>query len=138
MASGILSPASPLLPNTAVLIAAIPGLIGIAGIFNPRLPLNAVQFPLPTSPDGLKMADSLMRFFAIRDMFLGASTVAVWYRGDRQLLGIMLLLGAGLAFGDGLVQKNHCGNGEWNHWSFVPVMAGLGAGLEGWFDGFVG
>lgn len=137
MASGIFSPRSQVLPNTALLFGLVPTFIGVATILYPRFGLlHVFEAKLPAAPQDQKLVDGLMRLFGARDMYLGLTTITAWYMGQRAVMGYLLFLGCGVVTVDGIVQKQQTGNGEWKHWSFVPVMAGLGAGLVGWLDRF--
>lgn len=138
MASSILSSQSPVLANAAAVFALFPGLTGVVGIFAPRVILaSAFEFELPSSPKDQKLTDSLMRLFSIRDFFLGGASLAAWYNGDTKTLGMLMLLGSIVVFTDGAVNQYQIGRGAWKHWTFVPVMLSLGAGLLGWLDGLV-
>lgn len=138
MASFLLSSQSPILANAAAFLAIFPGLVGVVGLYAPRPILaTALEFELPTSPKDQKLTDSLMRLVCVRDLFLGGACLAAWYNGDNKTLGAITLLGAGVVFTDGAVNKHQIGRGEWKHWTFVPVMLSLGAGLLGWMDGLV-
>ncbi|KAK4548967.1 hypothetical protein LTR36_008740 [Oleoguttula mirabilis] len=138
MASSILHSQSPILQHSAAVFAFFPALVGAVGLFFPRLVLaGAFEFEMPASPKDQKLVDSLMRLFCVRDLFLGGVALAAWYNEDQKTLGAIMLLGAGVVFTDGAVNKHQTGRGAWKHWTFVPVMAGIGAGLLGWLDGLV-
>lgn len=138
MASSILHSQSPYLPNAAAAFACFPALVGFAGLFEPRLVLaGAFEFELPASAKDQKLVDSLMRLFCVRDLFLGGVALAAWYYEDNRTLGAIMLMGSGVVFTDGAVNQHQTGAGGWKHWPFVPVMAGIGAGLLGWLDGLV-
>ena len=63
--------------------------------------------------------------------------VLCWFLGEAKVMGWLLLIACGVAAVDGVVQKNQIGAGQWNHWSLVPVVGGIGAGLIGWLDGLI-
>lgn len=138
MAASVLHSQSPILPAAAAIFAIFPALVGAVGLFLPRLVLTAAfEFELPSSPKDQKLTDSLMRLFCVRDLFLGSVALAAWYNEDSKTLGMIMIMGSGVVFADGLVNKTQTGGGLWKHLPFVPVMAGIGAGLLGWLDGLV-
>jgi len=120
--------------NAAAAFAVFPTLVGVVGIFAPR-PVLAVAFDVEArkASQDQKLVDNLMRLFSARDLFLGGSCFAAWYNGDEQTLGALLILAAGVVTMDGWVQKDQVGCGAWKHWSVVPGLVGIGAGLLGWF-----
>lgn len=135
--ASILSPSSTVLPNTAAVIAVFPLALGLNAILRPRATLELFTFALPAAPEAQKLTFNLIRLYGARDLYLGASTLAAWYNGDRKTLGWLLLLGGGVVFADGLIEREQTGKGVEKHWPLVPVMAALGAALLGAFDGFV-
>lgn len=68
-----------------------------------------------------------------RDIALGLMTLAVWARGDRRTLGLTMLASLPIALVDGFVSRDQIGGGEWGHWVFVGIGAGLAAGMLEWF-----
>lgn len=54
---------------------------------------------------------------------------------QNKALGWILIAGSGVAFVDGAVCKGIVGKGEWNHWSYAPILALVGLGLLGVLDG---
>lgn len=75
-----------------------------------------------------------MQLYGIRNVALGCSIFAVWWSGDSRTLGFVVLADSFVALADGFVQKSVCGEGEWRHWSFLPVGWGLAGALMGLFD----
>ena len=65
---------------------------------------------------------------------MGLMTSIAWYNGDRKMMGYALLAAGTVAGVDGLISLRQCGGGQWKHWSFLPVLGGLGVGLLAWFD----
>ena len=57
-------------------------------------------------------------------------SVAAWY-GDRRILGWLMIAGSVVAGVDGAVCKWRVGKGEWGHWGYGPVLAGVGVVLLG-------
>lgn len=130
-----LSPSSALLPNTAAFLAVFPTLAGLTALVAPAAGLGLFDIAVPASQSEAKLPLNLMRLFGIRDIYLGTTTVAAWYFGDRRMLGVCCLLGGAVVTVDGIVQKAQTGAGEWKHWGFMPVMTGLGLALVGALDG---
>jgi hypothetical protein len=134
MAARVLSPNSPILPNTSLLIGLLPLTFGTLSILNPSIAMNGWKFPASTDPTAQKTMIDLIRLWASREAFMGGSIVLAWWFGQRRILGALTLMGVPVVVLDGLVQRNVTGSGgEWFHWPFVPVMLGVGAGLVGWF-----
>lgn len=76
-----------------------------------------------------------MVLYGARDVFMGAAFYAAAYFGDRKALGWILIAGSGVAVVDGAVCRAQIGRGEWNHWGYAPVVAGVGSVLVGVWDG---
>jgi hypothetical protein len=129
----IFSPQSRTLPNVACVFAAIPFFLGINGLLKPRAFIATVDFPAPTTPEAEKLADALTRLFAARNVVVGSICCAIWYRGDRKLLGAAMIIESFSALVDGLVSLDLIGGGGWYHFPIIPVFIGIGAGLLGWF-----
>lgn len=53
----------------------------------------------------------------------------------NRALGWILIAESGVAFVDGAVCKGIVGKGEWNHWSYAPILTLVGLGLLGVLDG---
>ncbi|KAK5171456.1 uncharacterized protein LTR77_004601 [Saxophila tyrrhenica] len=129
--------------HAAAVFALAPLTIGVLATLNPKLGLSLLNFPLPgptASPKDQATIYGLIRFFGIRDVVIGASSLCVWFfggarEGERKgcrALGGMMLMGVALVGVDGLASREVIGGGEWNHWALAPVGVGLGAGLMGW------
>ncbi|KAK1818712.1 hypothetical protein LTR12_006897 [Friedmanniomyces endolithicus] len=123
----------PLLRTAALTISAFPIALGSLALLNPHYMLvKMFEFPLPPAPADQKVTLNQMRSFGIRDTFVGAACLGAWYRGDDVMLGFLVLMGAGLAVGDGFAQRSAVRRGQWTkHWVFVPVLGGVGLGLMG-------
>jgi len=135
MASSLLSSTSPVLPNIAMTLLAIPALVGTFSLLLPRTALAKVfDFPLPAKQTDQAVVVSLTQLFGARDTFMSGAALGAWYTGDRMMLGYLCMLAAGVSVVDGVAQAGVSGPGsEWKHWWLVPVEAGIGAGLMGWF-----
>ncbi|RDW80333.1 hypothetical protein BP5796_05031 [Coleophoma crateriformis] len=128
----ILSSQSPLLPRIAAGVGAIPLLIGINGLLRPRALFASADFPTPTTPESQRLADAMMRLTAARNIVIGLTSSAIWYRGDRKLLGWAMMILSVFPAIDGAVSLDLIGGGLRHHLPVVPVALGLGAGLLGW------
>jgi hypothetical protein len=74
-----------------------------------------------------------MRIYGARNLVVTFLLLLIWSTRNHKLMALSLLGGMEMALVDGLVSKWQIGGGEWNHWSFLPVLGGLVAGLFGWF-----
>ena len=83
----------------------------------------------------MKVVDGLMIIYGARDIFMGLAIYFAALFGDRKLLGWILIAGSGVAFVDGAVCRAQVGKGEWNHWSYAPILTAVGAALLGILDG---
>lgn len=131
-----LSSTSPSLLNTATAFGIFQLTIGLTGVFQPRVMLNLWGFK-DTATQSAKektVSESLMRISALRNTALGLIIVAGRNFADSKTLGLVVLADVVVASGDGFVQKQITGDGEWKHWSFVPVGLGMGMLLLGYFD----
>jgi hypothetical protein len=66
-----------------------------------------------------------MVIYGVRDIFMGLVIYSAAYFGDRKTLGCILIAGSGVAFVDGAVCRAQ-GKGEWNHWSYAPILTAVG------------
>lgn len=65
-------------------------------------------------------------------MVIGSLCTAIWYRGDRKLLGLSMIVVSFDAVVDAIVSQDLTGGGMVNHLPVVPIAVGVGAGLLGW------
>jgi len=128
----IISSRSLLLPNLAGFLGALPLLIGINGLPRPKALPASVEFSAPTIPEAQKLADALTRIFAARNTVIGLICSAIWYRGDRKLLGWAMVMLNFFPIVDGFVSLDLIGGGLWNHFPVGPIKFGLRARLLGW------
>jgi hypothetical protein len=126
---------SPSLRIAASVFATIFVAFGINGILRPRNALEFFEFEPPASASDKKLVDSLMMIYGVRDIFMGLAFYSAAYFGDRKTLGWILIAGSGVAFVDGAVCRAQIGTGEWNHWSYAPVLTVVGSMLLGVLDG---
>ena len=105
--------------------------LGLHALFRPlqALAFN-FKYPIPTNTDeGYRFATSVMRLYGIRNFYVGLINLAIWYRGDRVLLGLSAMFGVGTALVDGIVGLHHLGRYDWVHFVVAFVSAGLSAAL---------
>jgi hypothetical protein len=125
---------SPSLRIAASVFATIFVGFGINGILRPRNALEFFEFEAPASASDKKLVDSLMVIYGARDIFMGLAIYSAAYFGDRKTLGWILIAGSAVAFVDGAVCLAQVGKGEWNHWSYAPILAAVGSALLGVLD----
>ncbi|KAF8956417.1 hypothetical protein BDZ97DRAFT_1851855 [Flammula alnicola] len=75
-----------------------------------------------------------MVIYGARDVFVGLAIYSAAYFGERKSLGWILIAGSGVAFVDGAVCRAQVGKGEWNHWSYAPILTAVGSVLLGILD----
>jgi hypothetical protein len=131
-----LSSTSALVLNTATASGVFQLTLGLMGIFTPRaiLELWGIKNTAATSAKEQTLSESLIRLYGLRNAALGLMILAVRNFADSRTLGWVVLADLIVPIGDGFVQKQCTGYGEWKHWSFVPVGAGMGMLLLGYFD----
>ncbi|RDW56462.1 hypothetical protein BP6252_14145 [Coleophoma cylindrospora] len=127
------SPQSQLLFNLTGLYGTVPILIGVYGLLTPGAALASLDFPAPTTPEAQKLADGLTRMFAARDVVIGMICSTMWYKGERKLLGWVMILSSSFMLLDAVVSWDLIKGGLRNHLPPLGVALGLGAGLLGWF-----
>ena len=124
---------SPYLRITAKVIATIAMGFGINALLRPDNALTVFEWEAPTSPTAKKLVHNLVFLYGVRDIFMGSAIYITAHFGDRKTLGLTLIAASGVVFADGLICWNQ-GGGEWNHWSFVPMMVANGSLLLGVLD----
>ncbi|KAF8957604.1 hypothetical protein BDZ97DRAFT_1597410, partial [Flammula alnicola] len=125
---------SPSLLIAASVFATIFVGFGINAILWPRHALKFFEFEAPASASDKKLIDGLMVIYGARDIFMGLAIYSTTYFGDRKSLGWILIAGSGVAFVDGAVCRAQVGKGEWNHWSYAPILTAVGSVLLGVLD----
>ncbi|RMJ16209.1 hypothetical protein CDV36_004146 [Fusarium kuroshium] len=117
----------------ALIIGLLPSFFGLNSLLRPEASLKSVEFPVPTDPESRKLVFGLMRIYGIRNVVVSFALTLIWLTGNKRFVGLGLLGALSMVITDGLVSKSVTGGGEWNHWSFGPVIGGFVAGLFGWF-----
>jgi len=125
---------SPSLRIAASVFATIFVGFGVNAILRPRKALEFFEFEAPASASDKKVVDGLMVIYGARDIFMGLAIYSTAYFGDRESLGWILIAGGGVAFVDGAVCRAQVGKGEWNHWSYAPILMAVGSVLLGVLD----
>jgi hypothetical protein len=106
----------------------------VAGGFNCIfLPENALSF-FELNAAAPISDQAMMLIYGARDIFIGLAAYSSAYFGDRKSLGCITIAASAVAFADGLACRIYIGKGEWNHWSYMPLVTGVGAMLLGVFD----
>jgi len=134
MATSSFSQSPSLLIGASVFATIFVG-FGINAILRPRNALSFFEFEAPASASDKNVVDGLMVIYGARDIFMGVAIYSATYFGDRKSLGWILIAGSGVAFVDGAVCRAMVGKGEWNHWSYAPVLTAVGSVLLGILDG---
>lgn len=125
--------------STSVLIAASAFAtifvgFGINAILRPEHALTFFEFETLATTSNKTLIDGLMFIYGVRDIFMGLAIYAVAYFGDRRALGWILIAGSGVAYADGAICLAQVGNGQWNHWSYAPMLTTIGVVLLGVLD----
>lgn len=124
---------SPSLRIAASIFATIFIGFGVNAVMRPENALEFFEFEAPASASDKRLVGSLMIIYGARDIFMGLAIYSAAYFGDRKALGWILIAGSGVAFVDGAVCRTH-GKGEWNHWSYAPMLTAIGSILLGGLD----
>jgi hypothetical protein len=107
---------------------------GINAILRPLNALEFFEFQALASTADKNLIDGLMIIYGARDIFMGLAIYSAVYFENRKSLGWILIAGSGVAFVDGAVCRAYAGNGEWNHWSYAPILTAVGSVLLGVLD----
>ena len=107
---------------------------GINAFVRPAHALTFFEWDLPpASSEYRKVVEGMMIVYGVRDVFMGAAMYATaWYRNTRAL-GWITIAASSVAFVDG-VACYFAGKGEWNHWSYAPMLTVVGGLLAGALD----
>lgn len=139
MAPSFVSSQSPYLRHLAGVTGVVPLLLGLRGFINPHFALDLLKFPLPSTAtsEGLAsvtMAENLLLLWAARAIFMGGIILTSWATRNTNLLGVSMILASFVAFADGYATWLQLGEGQWSHWSIIPIILPTGFGLLGLFD----
>lgn len=75
-----------------------------------------------------------MLVYGIRDIYMGVAMLAAAWYGHSKIIGWLTLASGGIAAADGAICYALVGEGQWNHWSLLPVIIPLGVAFLGGFD----
>lgn len=139
MSTPIIPPgALPYLAGFAAINGLVPTAIGILTLFDTRFGHKILDLPNIKDPKDAVVINGLLLMFGARDLAIGLTTIATWYLGCKggrtsgyPALGSIMLGGALMTVVDGMVARRVNGRGEWGHWSFTPVLGGIGLALVG-------
>lgn len=114
----------------AVLYAAIFTGFGLNVLLRPENGLSWFEWQPPAVTDTANYAlfENMSKIYGIRDVYGGLAILLVGVLGNNKSLGAILLATAAMAVGDGYVCYLN-GHGEWNHWCYAPMLAGVGGWL---------
>lgn len=99
---------------------------GVNAVLRPAHALTFFELAPPKGAADARVVDALLAVYGVRDVFMGAAIYAAAYFGHRKALGWIVLAASAVAFADGLICKFN-GQGEWNHWGYAPMVAGVGS-----------
>ncbi|GLB39384.1 putative protein with domain of unknown function (DUF4267) [Lyophyllum shimeji] len=133
MATSRLSQSSFLVLAATVFATIFVG-FGVNAILRPENALEFFEFQPPAAASDKKVVDGLMVVYGARDIFMGLAMYSAAYFGNRKSLGWILIAGSAVAFVDGAVCRVYVGKGEWNHWSYAPMLTAVGSVLVGVLD----
>lgn len=121
---------SDVLANLGLGIALLPAAFATSGLLRPQQALDNFGIVPTTAADGAAF-HGFIRIYAARNIVISLLLAGLRYRDDRRFLGFGLLGGCFMAGIDGLVSRQLTGQGHWQHWGFIPILAGVG-GLLAW------
>jgi hypothetical protein len=124
---------SPILLVASQALATVGVGFGINAILRPENALTLFEWDPPTTKADLEVVNSLLAVYGVRDIFMGLALYSAALWGTRKSLGWTLIASGGVALADGYICYLH-GHGQWNHWTYMPIVAGVGALLTGIFD----
>lgn len=125
----------PYFSYAAVAVGLMPGLLSISMLLNPEKAMKSAHFRIASQDDDRKVARSLMRIFAIRNVAVSYILTLNWYYtgGDQRLMGLGMFGALLMCTGDGFIVQNLTGGHGWDHWQVSVVVAVITSGLLGVF-----
>ncbi|KAK8097040.1 hypothetical protein PG999_012984 [Apiospora kogelbergensis] len=120
--------------NTAGVFGLVPLAFGLRSLSMPASVLTSTGLASganASKPDHA-LPRGLLRMVGMRNIVVSLTLSLCWYRGQREIQGAIVLLMGLMPLVDGFAFKEAVGDREWEHWGFVPVLIGLGAGVLGW------
>ena len=107
----------------------LPAFLGLNALLRPEAALRTMDMPVPLEGEARDSIFSIIRFYGIRNLAISYSIILIWWTGNKKLLGVNMFGGLAISLLDGFVIKSLRGYGQWSHWAFSPVVAGLIVGL---------
>lgn len=109
-----------------------PVFLGLNALLRPNSFYGLLQVQRPKEPETQKLVHAQILMYGARDLAVGLACLASWYSGNQQTMGLVLLGALPMAIIDGYAVQMAAGKGGWMHWSFIPVLGGIGLGCLGW------
>ncbi|GAA6037735.1 hypothetical protein JCM8097_002315 [Rhodosporidiobolus ruineniae] len=108
----------------AVTSGAVTAALGLNVFLNPHHHTALLGRPLTASDR------PLLGLYCARNLYIGASLIAVAVWGSKRALGALMAAQAVVALVDGLVVRLTAGTGaEWKHWPAVPLLGWIAGAL---------
>ena len=79
-----------------------------------------------------KLTKGLFQMYSVRQLTIGLSSLAMWYTGSSEALGLSMLGGCLVAATDGMVSKDVTGHHILGHWVAFPISLFMGSALLHW------
>ncbi|KAK2606479.1 hypothetical protein QQS21_003172 [Conoideocrella luteorostrata] len=114
-----------LIHRGTLVFGTLPVFLGLNALIRPEAALKAIDFPIPPDGKAQETVFSIIRFYGIRNIAIGYSTILIGIAGNRRLLALNLIGGLAISLVDGFVIKSLRGRGQWKHWGFAPLVLGL-------------
>ncbi|KAJ6007913.1 hypothetical protein N7540_011889 [Penicillium herquei] len=135
MLNTLFSPDSKILSNIA-------GALSLSGItlginiffFNGGFVNHALRTKPPSNPKDQEVYNALCQYIAVREFVIAGANIVAWLSGQPKAQGVTVLLWAGLAVGDGIVQYKLNGTNPLLARPLWPLLVGVGSVLMGWFE----
>ncbi|KAF4445539.1 hypothetical protein F53441_10736 [Fusarium austroafricanum] len=117
--------------NRAAHVASLlPALFGINLLTRPEATLESFQYTVPKDPEARSLVSGLARIYGSRNVVISFLLFNISLSGNRKLMSYGFLGAIGMALTDGFVAKAVIGDGQWQHWGFVPIVVGLLIGIN--------
>jgi len=114
---------------TAVLGTVVMG-FGLNATFRPDAHLRFLKFPVLTEPTAKKLNSALMSIWGIRNISVSLLLFLIWAQKDESLMAKAMAIAMTIPFVDGFVSRRLTGHNAMMHWSFLPILGIIAAGLS--------
>ena len=105
---------------------------GATHVLYPRTGYSLYGFSTaPSSAADWAVMERVLILYGAKDIFVAVAILASTWWGTRKSAGMVLMAAGACAGLDGWVVGREAGTGEWNHWGYGGVMAGLGSVMMG-------